>query len=464
MSTKLAKVIADFTTQLASAMAVGATTATLQSATDDDGVALPAGVYFFAIDGNNSQKEHIVCTLSGTSLTAISSVNRQGVQTSGVVRAHRVGSTVTLTDFAHLKYINDLVSGATTFNASVPLGYDGTASITTANQFATKAYVDGVAIAGAPNADTTTKGIVEEATQAEVLAKTAAGGTGAELFVNPATLPSTLLSDYKADTGAANAYVITPAPAIAAYVTGQIFSFKATSANTTASTLNVNALGAKTIKKAGSTDLAANDITAGYIVVVQYDGTNFQMINPCASAINFSGGAYPAASGAAITNLTIPAFYYSNLINADFDQSDIGASSTAENTVYTFTIKGGILGTAGAVLMECILRQFLVVTGAATATIRFKYGATTMASIVVTGAFTMNTAILQILLGANAATNAQKIQIGAVAGDGSTSSFEGNGTAAIDSTADQTFVITVQYSDSQANNRWRKRSLVAMKV
>lgn len=288
MTTKLAVVLADFTTQLATAMAIGATSVSLQSATDDDGIALPAGVYFFAIDGNNSQKEHIVCTLSGTSLTGISSVSRQGVQTSGCVRSHRVGSTVTLTDFAHLRYINDLVSGATTFNASVPLGYDGTASITTANQLATKAYVDGVAIAGAPNASTTVKGNVQEATQAQVLAKTAAGSTGAELYTNPSTLASTLLSDYKADTGAANAYVITPAPAITAYTVGQIFSFKATNANTTASTLNVNGLGVKTIKNALAGDLVANDILAGQIVIVEYDGTNFQMLSPSGNLSAYS--------------------------------------------------------------------------------------------------------------------------------------------------------------------------------
>jgi hypothetical protein len=161
VATKLGTIVADFTTQLATAMAVGATTASLQSATDDDGVALPSGVYFFAIDGNNSQKEHIVATLSGTSLTGISSISRQGVQASGVMRSHRVGSTVTLTDFAHIKYINDLVSGATTFNAATPLGYDGTATISTANQFATKAYVDGVAIAGAADSSTTVKGITK---------------------------------------------------------------------------------------------------------------------------------------------------------------------------------------------------------------------------------------------------------------------------------------------------------------
>jgi hypothetical protein len=56
-----------------------------------------------------------------------------------------------------------------------------------ASQKATKAYVDTL---GNVNASTTAKGIVEEATAAEVLAGTAVGATGARLFVNPSTLSS----------------------------------------------------------------------------------------------------------------------------------------------------------------------------------------------------------------------------------------------------------------------------------
>lgn len=44
---------------------------------------------------------------------------------------------------------------------------------------ATKAYVDGVAVAGAPDMNTTTKGIGEQATDAELQAGTATGSTGA---------------------------------------------------------------------------------------------------------------------------------------------------------------------------------------------------------------------------------------------------------------------------------------------
>lgn len=57
-----------------------------------------------------------------------------------------------------------------------------------ATQKAVKAYVDS---GGNSNASTTQKGIVEEATAAEIAAGTATGGTGARLFVNPSTFPHT---------------------------------------------------------------------------------------------------------------------------------------------------------------------------------------------------------------------------------------------------------------------------------
>jgi hypothetical protein len=315
MATKLGVILADFSTSLATAMAIGATTATLQSATDDDSVALPAGTYYFAIDGDNSQKEHIQVTLSGTSLTAIQSVSRQGVLTSGCARTHRVGSLVALTDFAHIKFINDLLAGATNLNASTPLGYDSTASISTANQLATKAYVDGVAIAGAADATTTVKGIAK--------ASVAPASPTAPIFVGdndprvPTTaqvgyIPTTGQKDalastttpastnlyltqkdfqksaelYAADAGANDTYAITLSPAPAAYTTGMTVRFKANTANTGAATLNVNSLGAKTIKRKASTDLNDNDIAAGQIVTVVYDGTNFIM----QSAPNTPGG------------------------------------------------------------------------------------------------------------------------------------------------------------------------------
>lgn len=89
---------------------------------------------------------------------------------------------------------------------------------------------------------------------------------------------------YAADSVGTDAYAITLSPAPASYATGQTFFFKAGTANTGAATLNVNGLGAKTIKKAYNSDLATGDILANQIVQVTYDGTNFQMMSPVAAA------------------------------------------------------------------------------------------------------------------------------------------------------------------------------------
>jgi len=83
--------------------------------------------------------------------------------------------------------------------------------------------------------------------------------------------------NYAADTGVADAYVVTLTPVPAVYATGMRVVFKAANTNTGASTLNVNSLGLKTIKKLVTQDLAAGDITQNAIVSVVYDGTYFQI-------------------------------------------------------------------------------------------------------------------------------------------------------------------------------------------
>lgn len=57
-----------------------------------------------------------------------------------------------------------------------------------ATQKAVKAYVDA---GGNQNASTTQRGIVEEATSAEMIAGTGAGGSGARLFINPTLVAET---------------------------------------------------------------------------------------------------------------------------------------------------------------------------------------------------------------------------------------------------------------------------------
>ena len=105
-------IIADFTTQLSVAIAVGGTTASMLSNLDDDGVSIPTAKVYLTLDGNNSNKECISCTNTAGSLTAIKTVSRQGTETSGAARAHRVGCSVVMTDWATYKSYIDAATVA----------------------------------------------------------------------------------------------------------------------------------------------------------------------------------------------------------------------------------------------------------------------------------------------------------------------------------------------------------------
>ncbi len=86
-------------------------------------------------------------------------------------------------------------------------------------------------------------------------------------------------SIYAADAGSTDAYAISLSPAPSSYVVGMVVHFLANTTNTGAATLNINSLGAVTIKKAKDVDLADGDIKAGQLVSVIYDGSNFQLLS-----------------------------------------------------------------------------------------------------------------------------------------------------------------------------------------
>lgn len=90
---------------------------------------------------------------------------------------------------------------------------------------------------------------------------------------------------YVITSGSANAYVAAN-PALGSYTAGNLIAMKANFTNTGAATINLNSLGAKSIKKNdGVTALAANDIISGQIVILRYDGTNFQMLSPSGTPV-----------------------------------------------------------------------------------------------------------------------------------------------------------------------------------
>lgn len=120
-----------------------------------------------------------------------------------------------------------------------------------------------------------------------------------------------------------NALTVTLPQAPSAYQAGQRFCFKASSTNTGSVTLNINSLGAKTVKKKdGGTGtiatLAAGDIISGGIYNVYYDGVDMIL-----ESVD-SGG-------------------LQNVSQGDLNTST-GSVSTSSISYVTFTLPGGEYG------------------------------------------------------------------------------------------------------------------------
>lgn len=84
--------------------------------------------------------------------------------------------------------------------------------------------------------------------------------------------------DYATSGGSSSAYTLTLDAQYTAYTAGDVIQFKANHTNTGASTINVNSLGAKSIKHNVSETLIEWSIINGEIITLRYDGTNFLMV------------------------------------------------------------------------------------------------------------------------------------------------------------------------------------------
>jgi hypothetical protein len=80
---------------------------------------------------------------------------------------------------------------------------------------------------------------------------------------------------YAVATGSDNTYSVTLSPAPTEYMDGMAIAVKINVDNTGASTLNVNGLGAKAIKKSNGNDVSAGNLKANSVYTLRYNGTNF---------------------------------------------------------------------------------------------------------------------------------------------------------------------------------------------
>ena len=95
-----------------------------------------------------------------------------------------------------------------------------------------------------------------------------------------------------------NSITATATPTATSYQAGATYSFIAANTNTGATTISIDGLVAKSITKNGSVALTAGDIQAGKMMLIEYDGTVFQLMN------NIVYGS--ALTNATINSLTSP--------------------------------------------------------------------------------------------------------------------------------------------------------------
>lgn len=192
--------------------AIGDTTLVLTDLTQINGTLLTMADFgtigYGTIEPNSSSGEEQI-SFSGITQNANGTATLTGVktvltvspytETAGLAKQHAGGVILVISNTAGFynkltgKENAEVISGAWQFpnNASTPILGTSYVAPTIAWQVASKGYVDSVAVAGAPNADTTTKGIVEIATGAELAAGTNIGGTGATVVASGGSFTST---------------------------------------------------------------------------------------------------------------------------------------------------------------------------------------------------------------------------------------------------------------------------------
>lgn len=196
-------------TVTASGVAIGATTIILNSFKQIDGTNLTmtdfGSIGYGTISPNTSREEQISFTGitqngNGTAtLTGVKTVLNIApyTETSGTLKSQAGNAVFVISNTAGFynklasKINDETITAKWDFptGANNPTIGNGTyVAPTNDTEIATKKYVDDASTAGAPNASTTAKGIVELPTTAELDSDNDTGGTGAKLVPTPANL------------------------------------------------------------------------------------------------------------------------------------------------------------------------------------------------------------------------------------------------------------------------------------
>lgn len=163
---------------------------------------------------------------------------------------------------------------------------------------------------------------------------------------------------YAVDTGSANAYVASLSPAITSLTAGMRVFIKIAHANTGTSTLNLNSIGATTIKYTSGNNIAANDLLAGMIAIFAYDGTYWQLLNPASEA---AGGILPISEGGTgVSSVT------TSPTASAWAGWDVNKNFSANNLINSYTTTATAAGTTTLTVSSTAIQYF---TGSTTQTV-----------------------------------------------------------------------------------------------
>ena len=144
-------------------------------------------------------------------------------------------------------------------------------------------------------------------------------------------------------------------PTLGGYAAGAQYSFIAQNTNTAAVTIDIDTLGVKSITKFGTTPLAAGDIQAGALTLIEYDGTQFQLLNVTNN--NFKYISEPTTISATAATGTInydvatqSIVYYTTAATANWTMNFRALSSATLNSLMSIgqTITVTFMATQGA--------------------------------------------------------------------------------------------------------------------
>lgn len=156
--------------------------------------------------------------------------------------------------------------------------------------------------------------------------------------------------------GTANAILLTPSFAISSYSTKQRFVFIAAQGNDDVVTVNVSGVGARSLLTADGKELRPGDLDTNLMVVMEYNGTAFQVTSPTlnprgAQALNISGTTsytvkvsddkrlITVNSNLGATTITLPAAseagsgFFVSIKKISLDKSDITIAANGAETI-----------------------------------------------------------------------------------------------------------------------------------